>query len=709
MRKIICFILLIATIGCLVAQDKHVFVQDSIDSVALKNRVVKIQEIQIKGRLNDANIKSGSTGLDIDVRELKLLPKLIGETDPYKALQYMGGVSQAGEANSGLYVRGGNNDQNLILLNGTMIQNPTHVLGMFSVFNPDLIGQMRFIKSGMPAEYGGRLSSVVDISTISIIPEKLEIKGSIGVISSRLSAQIPLSSKFSVYGSWRGSYISTIILPTLSLLGIDSLLTKNKYEYWDLNAGFIYYLAPRTKFTGHFYSGKDDLKVQELSKFDMKSNTTGWENTAAGLQLNHVFSDTWSMNHQLNYSKFHIQSGLDWYNSLINLQSQFDNLSYKADIFHISGKQQLKFGTEISYNAAIPDFIRTDSVLPVNVNAEHNTIHSTLISVYIRDEWTFNKWQFNIGLRSNVYAHIGPYTDFQETGNVTFSKNAIIKTYSGIEPRFFTRYLINKQSSVKFAATKHFQYLNQLPVFSFGIPADLQVPASIYVKPQASWHFSGGYFHNISENDWELGMEVYYKTLENQLEFKNGIETTFTNGMFEKNLLVGKGWSYGAEWKIRKNAGKLTGWLSYNLAWSYRQFDKINNGLKFLANNDRRHDISLIGMYELNNCWNFSAVFVYATGNRLNLPVSWFFIDGKYVLEYGRYNAFEMPAYHRLDVSANHKLKSWHGIKSELNFSVYNLYNRANPFQVIYNPRSQSMRMSYLLPIIPSVSWTFHL
>lgn len=708
MRKIICFILLIAIAKCLIAQDKYVLTPDTIDSVALKSRVIKIQEVQIKGRITDANIKSGSTGLDIDVKELKLLPRLIGETDPYKALQYMGGVSQAGEANSGLYVRGGNNDQNLILLNGTMIQNPTHVLGMFSVFNPDLIGQMRFIKSGMPAEYGGRLSSVVDISTINTIPEKLDIKGSIGIISSRLSAQIPLSSRFSVYGSWRGSYISTIILPTLVALGIDSLLTQNKYEYWDLNAGFIYSPAPRTKLTGHFYSGKDDVKVQELKKFDMKSNVTGWENTAAGLQLNHVFTDTWSMNHQLNYSKFHIQSGLDWYNSLINMQSQFDNLTYKADFFHATGQHQLKFGTEISYNAAIPNFVRTDSVIPVNVNAEHNTIHSSLVSMYVRDEWTFDNWQFNLGLRGNVYAHIGPYTDFQETGNITYSKNSIIRTYSGIEPRFFSRYLINNQSSVKFAATRHIQYLNQLPVFSFGIPADLQIPASIYVKPQASWHFSSGYFRNISENDWELSMEAYFKTLENQIAFKNGIETTFANGMFEKELLVGKGWTYGAEWKIRKNAGKLTGWLSYNLAWSYRQFDQINSGLPFLANNDRRHDISLIGMYELNNRWNFSAVFVYATGNRLNLPVSWFFLDGKYVLEYGRYNAFEMPAYHRLDISANRKLKPWRGIQSELNFSIYNLYNRANPFQVFFSPRSQQMVMSYLLPIIPSVSWTFH-
>lgn len=710
MRKIICFILLIVTVKCLVAQDKHVVIPDSIDSVALKNRGIKIQEIQIKGRLNDANIKAGSTGLDIDVKELKLLPKLIGETDPYKALQYMGGVSQAGEANSGLYVRGGNNDQNLILLNGTMIQNPTHVLGMFSVFNPDLIGQMRFIKSGMPAEYGGRLSSIVDVTTDNTIPEKTEIKGSIGVISSRLSAHIPLSSKFSVFGSWRGSYISTIILPTLVALGIDSLLTQNKYEYWDVNAGFTYYPAARTKLTGHFYNGKDDIKVQELEKFNLKSNnSTSWGNTAAGLQLNHVFTDSWSMNHQMNYSKFHIQSMLDWYNSLVNMQSNSDILTYKADFFHANGKHQIKFGTEISYSAVIPTFVRTDSIFPVNVNAERNSIHSSLISIYLRDEWTLNKWQFNFGLRGNIYTHLGPYTNFQETGNIIYSRNAVIKSYTSLEPRFYSRYLMNQQSSVKLAATRHTQYLNQLPVFSFGIPADLQLPAGIYVKPQTSWHFSGGYFHNISKNDWELGMEIYYKTLENQLEFKNGIETTFTNSMFEKNLLVGKGWTYGAEWKIRKNAGKLTGWLSYNLAWSYRQFDKINQGQPFLANNDRRHDISLIGMYNLNKRWSFSAVFVYATGSRLNLPVSWFVVDGKYILEYGRYNGFEMPTYHRLDISANHKLKSWHGIQSELNFSVYNLYNRANPFQVFFSARLQSIKMSYLLPVIPSVSWTFHI
>jgi len=709
--RLMCLFIFIGSIQCVVAQNQHILISDTLDPKSITKKVIDIKEVQVIGQLRDANLKAGSTGINIDVKQLKQLPKFAGESDPYKALQYMGGVSQAGEANSGLYVRGGNNDQNLILLNGTMIQNPTHVLGMFSVFNPDLIGQMRFIKSGMPAEYGGRLSSIVDINTTNNIPDKILIKGSIGLISSRLSAQIPLNSKFAIYASLRGSYISSIILPMLTLIGIDSLLTQNKYEFWDANAGFIYNLAPRTKLTGHFYTGKDDMKISELKKYNMKENSTFWQNTSAGIQLNHIFNEKLSMNHQLNYSKFQIQSSLDWSNSMqaTTLQSQFEDITYKADFFHISGHHQLKFGTELAYNAAIPNFIHSDSISSLEINNEHNVIHSTQLTIYARDEWTWEKWQLNLGLRANVYAHIGPYTNFQVDGNVIYPKNDIIKTYSGLEPRFYSRYLINSLSSIKFSATRHFQYLNQIPVFSIGIPADLQIPASLDVKPQISWQFSGGYFRNFAENNWEFSMEVYYKTLENQLEFKNGIANTFSNGMFEKNLLVGKGWTYGSEWKLSKNFGKLTGWITYNLAWSYRQFDQINNGIPYLAQNDRRHDISVIGMYELNKRWSFSTVFVYATGSRLNLPLSWFIIDNKYVLEYGKYNAFEMPAYHRLDISANYKLKPWRGIDSEINFSIYNLYNRANPFQVYYSARTQSIKMNYLLPIIPSASWTFHL
>ncbi len=694
-----------------VSQDNNVLETDSLSS-SVSKKTVDIKEVEVIGQLKDANIKSGSTGLNIDVKELKSLPRFIGESDPYKALQYMGGVSQAGEANSGLYVRGGNNDQNLILLNGTMIQNPTHVLGMFSIFNPDLISQMHFIKSGIPAEYGGRLSSIVDISTSANIPEKIDIKGSIGLISSRLSVQIPLSSKFSLYASWRGSYISSTVLPALKLIGTDSLLTQNKYEFWDVNGGFTYNISSRTKIIGHFYTGNDKINIGTLNNYYINRNSTLWGNTAAGIQLKTVFNENWSMNHQLSYSKFQIQSSLDWSSTLLKpttIQSQFQNITYKNEFFYSHGIHSLKFGTEFSCNAAIPNFITSDSVSSLEINNIHNAINSTQVALYVRDEWNWNKFQFNLGLRANLYAHIGPYTDYQNDGNTIYPANSIIKTYSGLEPRFFGRYLINSQSSIKLSATRHFQFLNQIPVFSIGIPNDLQIPASLYVKPQVSWHFSGGYFRNFGDNDWELSVEVYYKTLENLLEYKNSIANTFSNGMFEKNLLVGNGWTYGSELKVRKNYGKFTGWISYNLGWSYRKFDDINNGIPFLAQNDRRHDLSVIAMYQANNRLSFSSVFVYATGNRLNLPVSWFIIDNKYVLEYGKYNAFEMPAYHRLDISANYKLKKWHNIESELNFSVYNVYNRANPYMVNFSARTQKIYMNYLLPIIPSFSWTFHL
>lgn len=709
MRKLLCILIISGLTPVLFCQDKNILIADTSDTKSITKNIFEIQEVEIKATASDANLKSGSTGIEVDIKQIRQLPKFVGESDPYKALQYMGGVSQAGEANSGLYVRGGNNDQNLIMLNGAMIQNPTHVLGMFSVFNSDLIGQMRFVKSGMPAEYGGRLSSVVDISTNNNVPEKIDLTGSIGLISSRIATHIPISSKFSVFASWRGSYISSLILPGLSLLGVDSLLTQNKYEFWDTNVGAIYNISPKTKLSGHFYTGKDDLMIQELKKFDMQENATFWQNTAAGLQLNHIFNDNHSTVHQLNFSKFYIQSAFEWYNSLQELQSQFQNINYKADFFRITGNHKLKYGTELSYNGAVPHFVRTDSILPIEVNDERNQIYSAQLTAYFRDEWTWNNWQINAGLRANVYAHLGPYTDFGEEANITYAKNNIVKTYSGIEPRFFARYLINSGSAVKMSATRHIQYLNQIPVFDFGIPTDLQIPASLYVEPQCSWHFSGGYFRNFNENAWESSIEVYYKTLENQLEFKNGIEATFTNSMFEKNLLTGKGWTYGAEWKLRKNSGDFTGWISYNLAWSYRQFDLINSGKPFLARNDRRHDISVVGMYKLNDSWNFSAVFVYATGNRLNLPLSWFIIDNKYILEYGNYNAFEMPPYHRLDVSATYKLKQKGLLQSELNFSVYNIYNRANPFMVNFSPKLQKFVMSFLLPIVPSVSWTFRL
>jgi hypothetical protein len=689
---------------------------DSIMGQSIVDSTHQITEVEVTRQLKSNNILSGSSGLQIDMKTIKLLPNVIGESDPYKALQFLGGVSPSGEANSGLYVRGGNNDHNLILLNGALVQNPTHVLGMFSIFNPDIVEGMRFIKSGIPAEYGGRLSSVVDISSVNNITEKTSFAGSIGLISSRLAIKAPLNNKILAYASLRGSYINTLVLPALGLLGIDSTLTRNKYGFIDANAGLVYQVSNKTKVSAHLYYGFDNILIKELFSHNFSDNALFWNNKNASIKLNHLYNMRWYTNHHISYSGFNIESKIDWGNSLINMKSGIANLNYKADFGYTNENHHVKFGAEALYNIAKPQLVDTDSLFPVQIYDENNTMHTAQFALFARDEFSVGPVLFNVGIRGNAQLHLGPYTDYMETEQKDYADREVVKTYYGLEPRFFSRYLFpDRTSSVKTSISRHIQYINQIPVLPVGIPLDLQLPAGKYIKPQASWHFSSGYFKNFSNNQYESSIEVYYKTLENQLEMNKGFTGAFNNQMIEKNLLSGKGWAYGMELRFGKNSGNFKGWLTYNLAWSYRQFEELNKGMLFLARNDRRHDLSVVANYKLNNKWSFNALFVYATGNRLNLPLSWFILDNKVILEYGKYNAFEMPPFHRMDLSANRKLKPFKGINSEINFSVYNIYNRANPFQVFYgtskfysdNNYNFKIGMSHLLPILPTVSWTF--
>ncbi len=699
------------------SQQKYIVIADTSDTKSITQRTIEIDEVEIYARLRNVNLLSGSTGISVDISEIKLLPNIIGESDPFKALQYMGGVSQAGEGNSGLYVRGGNNDQNIILLNGSLIQNPTHVLGLFSVFNPDIVERMRFIKSGIPAEYGGRLASVVDIGTINNPIEKFKLDGSVGLISSRLSIQTPINEKLSAYGSLRASYINSIILPVLNTIGIDSALTRNRFSFLDANAGVILRINDKTKISSHFYYGEDNIVIKEVSKYKFLDNAVRWYNLSGNVQLSHIFNENVSMAHLLGYSGFHIGTDMSWSNSLINFNSGFKNISYKADFIQIKNNHHLRFGAELAYNSSMPHFVKADSLLPLTLNDEHNMMRSTQATLYFRDEWIVDNFQFNLGLRANTYTHWGPYTDYQSEDQQHYSRNEVLKTYYNLEPRLFGRYLIDNSSAIKLSASRHVQYFNQIPVISIGIPVDIQIPAGLYIEPQTSWHFSGGYFRNFQDNNYETSAEIYYRSLQNQLELSSGLIETFTNKMLEKGIVSGKGWTYGMELKFRKNSGRFTGWVSYNLAWSFRQFDDINDGLPYLARNDRRHDLSIVGMYKINDKWNITALMIYASGNRLNLPLSWFIIDKQVVLEYGKYNSFVMPPFHRMDLSVNYKLANIGSIKSELNFSVYNVYNRANPFQVFCSTTNFDMEknyefkigMSYLLPVIPTVSWTFHL
>jgi len=689
-------------------QTSHFLIKDTTDSNSIVNKVQAIRELEVRSKMATANIKSGSGGLVIDVNELRKLPNIVGDADPFKALQYMGGISQAGDASANMNVRGGNNDQNLVILNGCAIQNPTHVLGLFSVFNPDLIDLMRYYKTGIPAEYGGRLSSVIDIKNFSNIPQKVHVDGSVGFISSRLALKIPLSDKFSFYASQRGSYIGAFVIPMLIKVGINEKLAQNDFEFSDTNIGFNYALSSSTKLSGHFYTGNDRISISQSVKYSIDENNSRWGNRVVGLQLNHVFSEKFSMAHYLNATEFYLQSKVNWLTTDYSLNSLNRMLNYKTDFVYLHNRHTFKSGLEASYNQTLPSKI-VQSNNDVEVPNQSSLFYrNTDVAWYVRDEWERGNLLLNIGLR--VGAHI-PTPKIATIGAEQDAKSIF---YGGLEPRFFSRWMFDQRSSIKFSATRHFQYLSRVPVVNFGVPLELLVPASAVNKSSSLWHISGGYFRNIFENKWELSAEMYYKSFSNLLEYGGNLNDLFSEQELLSKMYTGRGWAYGAEFLVKKNAGRFTGWLSYTLGWNYRQFDNINQGKAYLATNDRRHDFSIIGMYKLSDRINFSATYVYATGSRLNLPRSWFVVDNKVVLEYKGYNSFQMPAYNRLDIAMNYKLKPFYKINSELNLAIYNVYNRANPFQVYYNTTNVAnsmdfkIKMSYLIPILPSLSWTFH-
>lgn len=711
MRIFHSLILLICLVS-LSAQDTYQIISDTTDASSIVHKIQEIPEIEITSRRSLSVVKEGSLGIAIDVDELKKLPNIISDADPFKALQFVGGISQAGEASSNMLVRGGENDQNLILFNGSMVENPNHILGFFSVFNPDLMDQMRYIKSGIPAEYGGRLSSVIDIKSFVSQPEKIELSGNIGLISSRLSLKSSITDNFSVYAAHRLSYINTLVVPMLVNFGVRPEMAENKVGFSDTNLGFNYRMGS-SRLSGHFYTGLDKVEVQENDKFSLGYNSTAWGNTVASLQFSHIFSENFSMIHNLNFSQFDILSYIDWMTIPYNIGSNSNNLQFKSDYVYLLDNHHFKAGYELSMEKIMPAEIQYEDGLE-DMLLQKRFNQSSFAAFYIRDEWEYGRLLLNIGLRSSFYWR---HPDSFDKALFIFDKrNAVDKFYAGLEPRLFARWMLNEQASLKASAGKHFQYVNRAHIVKVGIPVDIFVSASDQLKPSSLWQFSGGYFQSLWDENYEFSVEAYHKSFSNLLEFKGNLTDLFTTENLDDLLTEGKGEAFGLEFSARKNQGSFTAWLNYTLGWNIRKFDEINNGKAFFAHNDRRHDLSLIMMYEINNKLRAGATFVYATGSRLNLPRSWYIIDGKVVLEFEGYNDFVMPAYHRIDLSLNYKLPRWHKIDSSLTLAIYNAYNRANPFQVYYSTLQgeggeydYQIKMNYLLPILPTVSWTFRM
>ncbi len=678
-----------------------------------------MREVEVTAGRKDENVKSTDMGtVTLSMARIKTLPVIFGEIDILKTLQLLPGVQSAGEGNSGFYVRGGGPDQNLVLLDDAVIYNTGHLFGFFSVFNSDAIKDVTLIKGGAPANYGGRLSSVVDVSMKEGNMKDYHAEGGIGLIASRLTLQGPIKkNKGSFMISGRRTYIDVLAKPFVKAL-------KNSgYYFYDANLKANYILGKHDRVYLSGYTGVDKFKFQNPAgtfKADIP-----WGNKTATLRWNHQFNDKLFVNTTLVYNDYNFASNFSQNTFAIKLASGIQDYNAKSDLdYYTSFNHHFKAGLAYTHHKFIPNQIsgRVDTVVLNPDNAFVKYAHEA--GAYILDDFEPTKWwKINLGLRYSWFQQTGPYTDYKvdsagnRTDTVHYAKNAPVKDYGGWEPRFNMRFELNDHSSIKTSIAKTYQYIHLVSNNGSTLPTDVWVPSTSFVQPQMAWQYSAGYFRNFMDNKIETSVEVYYKSMTNQVQYKDGYVPSILEDP-QYSYVFGKGEAYGAEFFVNKTQGKFTGWVGYTLSWTWQKFAQLNNGEQFPAKYDRRHDISLVGTYEQNKKWTFSAVFVYGSGNAITLPTGYYFIQGQLNEQFSKVNAYRLPSYHRLDVAVTYtpqhiKPRKWQG---SWTFSVYNIYDRHNPyFLYVDNQGAVSQNSSikltvyevYILPILPSITYNF--
>ncbi|HXS35662.1 MAG TPA: TonB-dependent receptor [Flavipsychrobacter sp.] len=678
-----------------------------------------LKEVEVTSVRKDANVKNTEMGtVTLSINRIKTLPVVFGEVDILKAIQLLPGVQNAGEGNTGFYVRGGGPDQNLVLLDEAVVYNTGHLFGFFSVFNSDAIKDVTLIKGGMPANYGGRLSSVLDVSMKDGNMKEYHAEGGIGLISSRLTVEGPIDkNKGSFMLSGRRTYIDVIAKPFA-----NGKLNGSGYFFYDANLKANYKFNDKDRVFLSGYFGQDKFKFASQSG-DFHANVP-WGNTTATLRWNHQFNNKLFVNTSLIYNDYKFASNFDQNNFAIQIASGIKDYNAKSDFdYYTSFNHHFKAGVAYTYHTFVPNQVSGKADTTILRPDEALIKYAHEAGAYILDDFSLTKrLRVNAGIRYSLFAQVGPYTkyNYDPTETVKLDSNhygtgEIVKMYGGFEPRLNLRYELDSNSSVKGSIAKTNQYIHLVTMNGTTLPTDVWVPSTYLVKPEIAWQYSLGYFRNFLNNELETSVEVYYKTLQNQIEYKDGYVPSVTQDP-ELSYVFGKGTAYGAEFFVNKTEGRFTGWLGYTLSWTNRQFALLNNGLTFPAKYDQRHDISLVGSYELNKQWTLSSVFVYGSGTAITLPTAYYIIGGLVTPEYSNINAYRLPAYHRLDISAiytpHHKRqRRWQGSWA---FSIYNVYDRHNPYFLFVNTQGSlnngvavKVEEVYLFPILPSITYNF--
>lgn len=712
------------------------FQRDTTIHFEMKIPAKEIDELVVTANRSE-NVKSANMGqMELQIEEIKKLPAFMGEVDLVKAIQLLPGVSSASEGGQGFYVRGGGPDQNLVLLDEAVIYNASHLFGFFSVFNPDAVKNVNLIKGGMPANYGGRLSSVLEVNMVEGNKKDFSVKGGLGVISSRLAVEGPIKKdKGSFMISGRRTYVDLLMK---AFIPKSSPFRGSSYYFYDLNFKANYKLSDRDHIYLSGYFGKDEFRFD--NKQDNFMVSMPWQNGAASLRWTHLFGRKLFMNVSATYSHYNFSFGSQQDEIQLKLSSGINDIGGKVDFTYYpkDNRHSIKFGAQYTYHIFTPTSVSAQQDTTVFDTGLAQSLYSHETGVYLIDEWDITEnLRLNTGLRYSTYTHTGKFTRYVKgdistpDSTIEYGKGDVVAFYQGLEPRLALRYLLPDNSSIKAGFAYNYQYIHLASISAVSLPTDIWHPTTDIAKPQKGWQAALGYFRNFADDMFETSVELYYKGMDNLVEFKEGaLPTDNVNDNTDNLLTFGRGWSYGVELFFKKTRGKFTGWLGYTWAKTERKFEEINEGKVYPAKYDRRHDLSLVGTYDINKRWSLGGAFVFATGNTLTLPTAWYMHNQSLLFQYGARNSSRMAPYHRLDLSVTLYDKEFKEkrdpatgkmvqqkkrFRSNWVLSVYNVYSRANPYFLYVDNDGNFMDGDFevnvkqvsLFPVIPSITWNF--
>ena len=682
------------------------FTENKQISFKLEPETRQLNDVEIIALRKNHNITSTEMGAEkLEIKEISKIPVLFGEADIMKTLKLTPGIKSVGEGSGGMYVRGGNNSQNLILLDEATVYNADHLLGFFSTFNSDAIKDIQMFKGTAPSEYGGRISSVLDVKMNDGNNQKYHVGGGIGLISSRLNIEGPIvedKSSFLITG--RRTYADLFLK-----LSTDELINNNQLYFYDLNAKLNYKINNKNRLFLSGYFGRDVFEFQD--RFGIN-----WGNSTGTIRWNHIWNERLFSNTSIIYSDFDYNVDI-MQDAGFSLTSMIKNWNLKHEFqFFSNNKNTVSFGLSSIYQTIIPgqlELSEDSDILPLVLQKKHASDNAIYANHVWKPSYNLN---INYGVRLSAYYLLGPgefytYKNGEVNSTTTYGKGEIVKNYVNIEPRINIAWILNDQSSLKTSYTRNTQNLHLVSNSTSSMPTDIWISSSNNVKPEISDQLSLGYFLNFSKDKYQFSSEIYYRWMQNQIDLKNGADIN-ANDKIEGELLFGVGRAYGLELLLKKKTGKITGWIGYTYSTSERRIDGVNNDKWYPAKQDIKHDVSVVGIYELNKKWSVSASWVYNTGNAVTFPSGKYIINGNVQYYYTERNGYRMPDYHRLDIGATRSLKKTKQFESSLNFSVYNAYGHKNPFSIDFqqdeNDPSKTVAVkTYLFTYVPSITYNF--